>query len=82
MKRKPGLAQTAIKENRISCSCGSCRRLDQRDWLIINLVAGIERGIWILGPRKPRIALKSSTPTYQELVALSFNAVCESARQR
>ena len=52
MKRKPGLAQTAIKENRYSCSGGSCRRLDQRDWLITNLVAGIERGIWILGPKK------------------------------
>ena len=68
MKRKPGLAQTAIKENRYSCSGGSCRRLDQRDCLIINLVAGIERGIWILGPRKTgEMDCASKAPPLQEL---------------
>ena len=67
-KRKPGLAQTAIKENRISCSGGSCRRLDQRDCLITNLVAGIERGIWILVPRKPGgMDCATKAPPLQEL---------------
>ena len=58
------------------------RRLASQYSLITNLVTGIERGIWILGPRKTgeMDCATKATPTGAE--ALSFKVVCESARHR
>ena len=66
----------AIKENRNSCSGGSCRRH------LSNLVAVVDRGMWI-GTKENwgnGLRYKSSTPTYQKLS--STLVVCESLRHR